>query len=215
MKSEHPLQNDNGISSIKKYLPDVLMHLFRWETRWSIPVLYKDVDRWWIHNFTHSYTSSSEWNRRPRMSSGRLKCGSHEGNIWAVRRISKCFPTKSLKLNPHQIGNMGTGITMQKDDSRAFWLYGASQHPQPPRNEPHLSALLCLPPFSMLDEHTLHYAHLQSNKETSVWTSAFTMHVPTLQMAVSIGLHNNRVAILCEECVLWRVFRFHLTAPHR
>ena len=32
------------------------------------------------------------------------------------------------------------------DEFRVF------QHPQPPRNEPHLSALLCLPPFPMLDK---------------------------------------------------------------
>ena len=34
----------------------------------------------------------------------------------------------------------------------------------------------------------------------------------TMQMAVSI--HNKSVANFCEECVLWRVFGFHLTAPH-
>ena len=135
------------------------------------------------------------------------------GKIWYVRRMSKWFPATSLKLIPHQIGSMGTGIIMQKDDSvwqhsRAFWLYGTSQHPQPLRNEPHLSALLCLPPFPMLDEHTLQYAHLQSNKETTVWTCMS----PTLQMAVLI--RNNSVASFCEECVSWRVFGFHLTAPY-
>ena len=97
------------------------------------------------------------------------------GKIWAVWRMLKCFPVKSLKLIPHQIGSMGTGIIMQMDDSvwqysGTFWLYGASQYPQPPRSEPHLSALLCLPP--MLDEHNLHYA-LQTNKETTVWTMRF------------------------------------------
>ena len=90
------------------------------------------------------------------------------GKIWAERRMLKCFPAKSFKLIPHQIGSMGTCVIMQKDDSvrkhsRAFWLYGASQHLQPPRNEPHLSVLRCLPPIPMLDEHTLHYVHLQSN----------------------------------------------------
>ena len=40
----------------------------------------------------------------------------------------KCFPAKSLKFIPHQIGSMETGIIMQKDDftqqhSRAFWFY--------------------------------------------------------------------------------------------
>ena len=93
--------------------------------------------------------------------------------IWFVRRVLKCFPAKSLKLIPHQIDSMGTGVIMQKDDSvrqhsRAFWLYSTSRHPQSPRNEPHLSALLRLPPFRMLDEHTLHYTHLQSSKETTV-----------------------------------------------
>ena len=51
------------------------------------------------------------------------------GKFWAVRRILKCFPAKSLELIPHHIGTMGTGVIMQKDDSvrqhsRAFWLYG-------------------------------------------------------------------------------------------
>ena len=130
----------------------------------------------------------------------------------------KCFPAKSLKLIPHLIASMGTGVITQKDDSvrqhsRAFWFYGASHHPHPPRNEPHLSALICFPPFPMLDEHTLHYAHLQSNKETTVWTCAFSLCMsPTLQMAVSI--RNNSVASFCEECFLWRVFGFHLTPPY-
>ena len=100
------------------------------------------------------------------------------GKMWAVRRMLKCFPAKSLKLIAHQICKMGTGVIMQKDDSvrhhsRVFWHYGASQHPQPPRHEPHFSALLCLPPVPMLEEHSLHYAHLQDNKVTTVWTCAF------------------------------------------
>ena len=36
------------------------------------------------------------------------------GKMRALRRMSKCFPVKSLKLIPHQIGNMGTGVIMQK-----------------------------------------------------------------------------------------------------
>ena len=84
------------------------------------------------------------------------------GKIWTVGRMLKRFP--------HQIGSIRIGIIMQKDDSfrhhsRAFWLYGASQHLQPPRNEPHRSAILYFPPFPMLGEYTLHYAHLQSNKK--------------------------------------------------
>ena len=88
------------------------------------------------------------------------------GKINAVRRMLKCFPAKSLKLIPRQIGSMGTGVIMQEDDSvrqhsRTFWLYGASQHPQPTkkRTTPLCSSLLayisnsgqthftlCLPP---------------------------------------------------------------------
>ena len=39
------------------------------------------------------------------------------GKIWAVRRMFMCFPAKSLKPIPHQIGSMETGIIMQEDDS--------------------------------------------------------------------------------------------------
>ena len=128
------------------------------------------------------------------------------GKNLGVRRTLKRFPAKSLKFIPHQIGSMGTGVIMQKDDSirqhsREFWLYGASQQPHPPRNEPHLSALLCVPPFPMLDEYTSHYARLQSNKETTVWICAFWLCMsPTQQMEVSI--RNNSVASFCEKWIL-------------
>ena len=32
MKTEHPLQSDNGIGFIQKQLPEVLIHLSHWET---------------------------------------------------------------------------------------------------------------------------------------------------------------------------------------
>ena len=104
----------------------------------------------------------------------------------------------------------GRALSCKKDysvrqHSRAFWLYGSSQHPQPPRNEPYIS-VLCLHAFPMLNEHTLHYAHLQSNNETTVWICAFSL--------CSL-IRNNSVASFCEECVLWRVFYFHLTAPYK
>ena len=135
------------------------------------------------------------------------------GKILTVRRMLKCFPDKSLKFIPHQIGSMRTGIIVQKDDSVRqqsweFWLYGAVQ----PRNEPHVSALLCSSPFLMMDKHALQHAHLQSGKETTVWTCAFSLSMsPTLQMTVLI--RNNSLTSFFEECVLWRVFGFHLTAP--
>ena len=119
-------------------MTEVLIHLSHWETRRSIPVLLKGVGRWWIHNLTRSCTSSSEWNRRPRMSFFRSPkmWKSHGERYGMYGGCWKCFPAKSLKLIPHHFGSMGTGVIMQKDDfvrqhSRAFWLYGASQHPQP------------------------------------------------------------------------------------
>lgn len=48
-------------------------------------------------------------------------------------------------------------------------------HPLPPIKEPQLSTLLCLLPFSMLDEHIFHYTHLQRNNETTVQTCAFLL----------------------------------------
>ena len=39
------------------------------------------------------------------------------GTIWDVRRMFKSFPAKSLKLIPHQINSMGTGVIIQKYDS--------------------------------------------------------------------------------------------------
>ena len=128
------------------------------------------------------------------------------GKIWVVRRMLKCFPAKSLKLIPHQIGSIGTGVIMQMDDSfrqhsRAFWLYCASQHTQQPRNEPHHSPFLYLPPFSMPEKQTVHYAHLQSNKVTSAWTYLFSLCIfPTLQMGLST--RNNSITNFCEEYVL-------------
>ena len=103
------------------------------------------------------------------------------GKIWTVRRMLRYFPAKSLKLIPHQIGSMGKGVIMQKDDSvrqdpRAFWHammnFACSSTFDHQKNESHLSALLCLPAFPMLDEHTLYYAHLHCVDQ---WV--FTMHV--------------------------------------
>ena len=133
--------------------------------------------------------------------------------IWTARRMLECFPVNSLKLITHQIGNMGTVVIMRKDDSvrqhsRAFWLYGACSS-----NLSHqgTTALLSLPPFLMLDEHILHYAHLQSNKETTVWICAFSLCMsPTLKMAVSI--RKNSVARFCVECFLAGV-RFSFDCP--
>ena len=142
--------------------------------------------------------------RSPKMCKSQ---GERSGLYGGCRRVSQ--PNLwSLSLIKLTVG--WSGVIMQKDGSvrqhsKLFWLYGASQQPQPPRNEPHLYALLRLPPFPILDDHTSHYAHLQSNKETTVWTCAFSLGMySTLQMTISI--RENSVASFCEEYVLWRVF---------
>ena len=81
--------------------------------------------------------------------------------IWAVRRMLKYFQPNLRSLSLTRLAVWGRALLCKKDDSvrqhsREFWFYGASQHPQTPSDEPHLSALLWLPPFPMLDEHTLH-----------------------------------------------------------
>ena len=120
----------------------------------------------------------------------------------------------SRKLFRHSFTLSGTCRVRQTQKTCGDELFCAFQHPQPWRNEPDLSVHLRLPPFSLLCEHTLNYAHLQSNKETTVCTCAFPLCMsPTLQMSVSI--RNNSVASFCDECVLWRLFDFHVTAPHR
>ena len=140
------------------------------------------------------------------------------GKIWNVRRMFSASQPNLWSLSFTRLAVCGREVSckrMTPSDSISgrFDFYGASQHPQPPRNEPHLSALDCLPPFPMLDERALYYAHLQNNKETTVRTCAFSLCMsPTLQMAVYI--RNNSVASVCEECVLWRVFGFHLTTPY-
>ena len=116
------------------------------------------------------------------------------GKIWDVRQMLESFPTKFMKLIHHQIGSMGTDVIMQKDDSvrqhsRAFWLSGASQCSstisQQETNHTSLLFFACL--HFQCRTNTLHYAHLKSNKETTVWTCAFSLCMtPTLQMAVAI-----------------------------
>ena len=98
-------------------------------------------------------------------SSGRQKCGSQGersvlyGGCWSVSQPNLC------RLSLIRLAVWGRALSSVRHHSMAFWLCRVFMHSQPTRNEPHLSALLCLPPFPMLDEHPLHYIHLQSNKE--------------------------------------------------
>ena len=219
MKTEPALQSDNGISFIQKVIArSVNIFILLGDETINSSLVERDRSlmdpqpHLLLHFLVRMKLTSTnvflQVAKNVAVTRGKIR------KIWVVRRMFKCFPAKSPKFIPHHIPSMGTGVIMQKDDSirqhsTAFWLYGASLYPLPPRKEPHLSALLCLPPFPMLDEHTLHYAHLQSNKETTVWTYAFS-----LCMSHGNIYTKQSVASFCEECVLWWVFGFHLTVSH-
>ena len=186
MQTEHPLQSDNGDESINSRL-------------------LKEIDRWWIHNLTHFCTSSSEWNQRPWMSVFRStkmwksqgeRSGLY-GECWIVSQPNLW----SLSLTRLAVWEQALSCTrmIPSDNIPGCFNIMACRSTLNHQETNHTS--FCLPPFPMLDQHTLYYAHLQSNKETTVWTCAFSLCVsPTLQMAVSIC--NNSVASFCEECVL-------------
>ena len=141
------------------------------------------------------------------------------GKIWAVWRILKCFPAKSLKRIPSPNLQYGDGRCHAKGwfHPTAFqgvltlWRVAA-----PSATEKRTTSLCSSLLVSISNVGRTHFthAHLQSSKETTVWTCAFSLCMsPALQMAVSIHRPNN-VARFCEECVLWRVFGFRLTTPH-
>ena len=133
------------------------------------------------------------------------------GGCWSVSKPNL------WKLILHQTGSMGMGVIIQNDDSvrqhsRTFWFCGASQCPQPLRNDPHFSAVVCLPPFPMLDEHTLILrSHPEQWRNNCVDLCIFSTHV-SYPTSMEVSIRNNSVVSFCEEYVLWRVFCFHLTA---
>ena len=119
------------------------------------------------------------------------------GKIWTVRKMLKCFRSNLWSLSLTKLAIWG-------------WAFGRFDFMALRSTLSHLEMNQCVP---MLDEHTLHYAHPQSKKERTMWFCAFSLCMsPILQMTVSI--RNNSVASFCEECVLWRVFGFHLTPPY-
>ena len=155
---------------------------------------------------------------RECLSSGRQKCGSHKGKDLGCTEDIEVFTRLVSEAYPSPDWEHAGGRYHKKDDCvrqhfRAFWLYGSPQHPQPLRNELRLSALLYLPPFPMLDEHTLHYTHLQNSKETIVWACAFSLCM-SLTLRVAVSIRNNSVAKFVRSAFFWRVFGFHLIAPY-
>ena len=133
------------------------------------------------------------------------KCRSNKGKDLGSTEDVEVFPSQISEA--HLIGSIGTGVIMQKNDSVLQHSRALCRVAAPSATKKHLSALLCLSPFPMLDEHTLHYVHLRNNKERIVWTCAFSLCMShTLQMAVLI--RNSIVASFCEECFFMACVRF-------
>ena len=129
------------------------------------------------------------------------------------------FPRKISKTYPSPDWQYGDGRYYAKGwfSPRAFQVVLALWRVAVPSATKKRTTPLCSSLLASISNagrtHTLHYTHLQSNKETTVKTCTFSLRMsPTLQMAVSIC--DISVANFCEECVLWRVFGFHETAPY-
>ena len=102
-----------------------------------------------------------------------------KGMIWAVGRILKYFPAQSVKLIAHQTGIMGRALSCKRiipsDNISGRFDFMSCSSTLSHQETNHTSLhFFVLPPFPMLDEHTLHYTHLQSN---CVDLCVFTMHV--------------------------------------
>ena len=152
--------------------------------------------------------------RRPRMSiirSSKMLNSQRDDVEVFLSQISEVYPSPDWQYGDGGYHAKGRFRSTAFQGVLTLWPVAV---PSATKNEPHLSAIFCFPPFPTLDEHILHYSHLQSNKQTTVWTRAFSLCMsPTLQMAVLI--RNNSVASFCEEWVLWLVFCFDFTALYK
>ena len=102
------------------------------------------------------------------LSSGGQKCGSHKGKDLGCTEDVQVFPSQISEAYPSPDWQYGDRRYHAKGCLRPTAFQGVltlRRVPAPSATKKRTTALLCLPPFPMLDEHTLHYAHLQSNKE--------------------------------------------------
>ena len=113
----------------------------------------------------------------------------------------------SLSLT--KLAVQGTGVIMIPSDSiQGHFDFMARSSTLSLQETNHTSLLFfASPSFPML------YTTLVSRaiKKQLCVHVRFTLHASYPTEAVSI---HNSVASFCEECVLWRVFGFHLTAPY-
>ena len=106
------------------------------------------------------------------------KCGSQKGEDLGCMEDVEVFPSQISEAYPSPDWQYGDWNYHAKGWFRPTAFQGVLtlwRVAAPSATEKRTTSLLCLPPFLILDEDPLYYAHLQSNKEASVWTCAFLL----------------------------------------
>ena len=134
------------------------------------------------------------------------KCGSHKGKDLGCTEDVEVFPSK---ISPDW--QYGDGRYHAKGWFCPTAFQGVEPYATKKRTTPLCSSLLASISNAGRTHFTLR-APPEQQRNNCVYLCISLCMSPTLQMAVSI--RNNSVASFCEECALWRVFGFHLTAPY-
>ena len=124
------------------------------------------------HQLTHSWIFSSEWNRRDVhecLSSGRQKCERHKGKDVDCTEDVEVLPSQISEAYPSTYWQYRDGRYHAKGRFRPTEFQGVLTLLRVPahsttkkRTTPLYSYLVT--PLPKLEEQTLHYAHLHSNK---------------------------------------------------
>ena len=117
------------------------------------------------------------------LPSGRQKCESHKGNDLRCTEDDEVFPSQISEAYLSPNWQYVDGHYHAKGSFRPSAFQGvltlwrvAAPSATKKRTIPLCSSVLSSTPI--MDERTFHYAHLQNNKETILWTRAFfAMHV--------------------------------------
>ena len=148
--------------------------------------------------------------RSPKMWKSQGKRSGLYGGCWSVSQSNHW----SLSLT--RLAVWGRALSDRRmipsDSIPGHFDFVASQHAQPPRNETHLSALLCLPPFPMLNKYI--FTTLTSRAIKKQLCGPVRLHYPSLLPYRCQYRYVTSVASFYEEWVLWGLFTFHLTHHH-
>ena len=119
MKTEHQLQSDNGICFFSKVIArsvNTFIPLGEETINSSLVESGRSLMDPQPYPFLHFFIRMKQMSMNVFLQVAK-NVEVTRGKTWAVQRMMKCFPAKFLNLIPCQIGNMGTGVIMQKDDS--------------------------------------------------------------------------------------------------